>query len=718
MAVKVDKDFLLKHHFWMVLGFAALLALTGWIIVVFGAPSQVSAEKTKVNGAWQSLAKHNQFKNPEDVRRARDRADFLNGERANVHANLYNEQAKNAALMTFPVAMESQFNPRSGRFAVGLTLHPAGTKASTVEEKQGTTVAGTLTNNYTESAFEITLAKPAKDGKTTEWFQIGRDFKITEAGKTDAVTLGALAKQYRNRAVTVTYVTGHTFGDEFSKAELKKYGDTYRNQLGDVIAEAGPVNALGKPLVQFRYSGSSDNRGSGRMPFGSPGGPGSPPFGSPGPGGADAPGGGGGVKKDPLADLTEDDFYNETWVYKKGKLPPYDNRFMPYVPEWTERFEDNADASEEVWAAQENLWITRDLFKRIKAANDAVAHCKPAGKSEDGFSRYRNFYWEIELKSTDRGVAVRLKNLRPRVQPLHELHFAVRVKEPKGDKTETVIVPPAGAVFDHPALSPAGSKDGKDAIRKELLIEVPGAEGKEIVGVEQVLTTETAAVKRIDVVVIGAATSGEKALSHKQSWRTLVPYKKKVVKDDTEGGKGKDKDPNADPTKGKGPKDLPGGPGGPGNPGGDQQTGLSTHRLVLDRYAEVTPESRKVPVCLVLIVDPDHVNLVLAKLVESPLRFLITQPPDVLRAQASFRAPEGDKKKGDVPGKGFFPESGSPGPGSPPGVPGYPGAGGDGEPSAASNEEYVELTVHGLVTLYERPRSAGAAPATDEKKQQ
>jgi hypothetical protein len=49
------------------------------------------------------------------------------------------------------------------------------------------------------------------------------------------------------------------------------------------------------------------------------------------------------------------------------------------------------------------------------------------------------------------------------------------------------------------------------------------------------------------------------------------------------------------------------------------------HKLVSDRYFDVTPQARRVPVAVVLIVDPAHVTRVETAFANSPLRFLINQ---------------------------------------------------------------------------------------------
>jgi len=372
--------------------------------------------------------------------------------------------------------------------------------------------------------------------------------------------------------------------------------------------------------------------------------------------------------------------------------------------------------------------VQRELFHRIKVANDAVARCtlvapnhetkdlQKVMTAKDQWIVYKNFYWEIQLQIAEGGVKVRLKSLRAKQQRLDTLHFQIRFKD---SKSEPILFPPLGSTFEASALIvPDKDKDGKDNGAKNKgakdrdqyqTIELAGVDPGNLRGVfsvEQVLNWETAAVKRIDVVSIGAATNGDPAVSHRQAWRPLVPYKKKV------------KDDAPDPKAGDGGGGINKGikfgesSGGGVGAGGDK---LSKHGVVLDRYLEATSESRKLPINMVLIVDPEHLALVQAKLIETPLRFLTTQMM-LQRSLTALQPPEpktdGEpgsgtsmKTGGKVKG-GFGDAAGAPGSGS-------PGSGTvDLQADLPEEQENIELTVYGVITIYERPgRPAPVAPA-------
>ena len=94
--MKVDQEFLVKNHFWLLLGTAVAFTLIGWILVVFGVPGTVSAEKQKVLSEWESKAKYNEFKNPKAVELAKSVAEVRDKERGSVHTDLYKAQARDA----------------------------------------------------------------------------------------------------------------------------------------------------------------------------------------------------------------------------------------------------------------------------------------------------------------------------------------------------------------------------------------------------------------------------------------------------------------------------------------------------------------------------------------------------------------------------------------------------------------------------------------------
>ena len=218
----------------------------------------------------------------------------------------------------------------------------------------------------------------------------------------------------------------------------------------------------------------------------------------------------------------------------------------------------------------------------------------------------------------------------------------------------------------------------------------------------------------------------------------------------------------------EGPGGFPGTPGFPGGAGAaGQKAGGGTLVTVIDgnkkRYIAATEQVRRMPVGLVVVVDQSYMQDVLLALSNSPLRFQITQvtwtrfrkPLDGIGGGSSAGGSGNDIEPGmagklnfgggDPDERGPRPpvnmgSSGGPprlpgtgGTGLPPGFPGsgsfpgsssggYPGSGYPGGGSSVVSESQitsglVELSVYGIVSLYEKyeapkPTDAAGAPST------
>jgi hypothetical protein len=319
------------------------------------------------------------------------------------------------------------------------------------------------------------------------------------------------------------------------------------------------------------------------------------------------------------------------WTFGKGKgLPPAGSKFFRYVADETGRPEwktSDLDISEEAWLAQEDLWIQTELYRLVKKANDSVANFE-AVKGEKG--EFVNPYWKVKILGVDGDrVKLSLTNRLDRPQPVH-LTFLVQL-QPGGKYHQ--LQP----IKDSAPLPPKGARDEKgdprDTLVRELkILEAPAA--KQVVGVRQVLTWETAAVRRIDHVSIGAGGGDEWSHSHRTAHKQLQPFKKKPVEEKKEGegsgpggggllaaGKPGDMMKKGSGSAGFGALFGKSGPGGTGS----AEAGRTPNGLLENRYLEVTPQARRVPVAIVLIVDQAHVARVQTAFADSPLRFLITQ---------------------------------------------------------------------------------------------
>src|SRR5262249_23900257 len=150
------------------------------------------------------------------------------------------------------------------------------------------------------------------------------------------------------------------------------------------IETAGPLNELGEPLVQFKnwpFGRANDELffsdtftgtvGDGKQPFG-------------------------GEKQGP------------------GTVPgvnlrgPY--QFFPYVPtKWENRSGGSYDSTKDAWTFQENLWVTRELYRQLRTVNAQVVAFQVAGDPKTKVTA-RNPYWQLDMEVDGTKVKVKAKN--------------------------------------------------------------------------------------------------------------------------------------------------------------------------------------------------------------------------------------------------------------------------------------------------------------------
>lgn len=473
-----------------------------------------------------------------------------------------------------------------------------------------------------------------------------------------------------------------------------------------------------------------------------------------------------------------DNWYRNQW---RDQLYLIVNPLDPKVPGGFMQFKGGWDAvvqpvrdwvrpttDEEVWLAQEDLWVKRELLRVARDANELVGVFRgpraPEGKPEEVLKSARgaakeevvdhkvftNPYWELELVLTRnpqgrhylRGT---IKNISQRRIPLG-FYLLVRMQRglnaaavPLAVDGDPVAVGEKVAVWHHDIKA-----DRKDATPVDAYN--PGG----LFGVEQLFTWRTAPVKRIDALALGYP-------AHRVANRSLKPYPGFAPKtDDTAGAA-----PLADPMGmggNAGSADasmmMPSGDsGGRGlTPGlGGKPSNMTPSGLRKDRYIDVTAGGpvRRMPVAVMFTIDQAHIQEVLTAFANSRLRIQTTQAHwqrsyDNLQPRGddgAATAGQGDMP-GSPPGGGRRPppdaatdtgDGDSPGgrrmPRLPPNMmmPGTGmGSGTFGMSSLMEEEEpmnLVEITIYGIASLYERyppkpqpgeggtPGADGATPA-------
>jgi hypothetical protein len=391
-----------------------------------------------------------------------------------------------------------------------------------------------------------------------------------------------------------------------------------------------------------------------------------------------------------------------------------------------QKWERSLPTPEEVWLAAEDLWAQRELLQVIREANRFMATYKPAdgagapdkANGEVARQRFQNPYWQLDLtlvkKPEGGGLVLRgkIKNLARRRQAVQRVDFKVWLTDDPDAPPETVSVESEPLPADgEAALQFAG------VVEKGLSPEKPvknRSTARGLFRLEQVLDDRTVPVKRIDQIALGYN-------SHRTSYAKLVTAKYgEVFK--------KDEKP-ADEAAGN-PAGAVGlqGPIGEAGPGmmmrggpimGGAGTGsmnTTTNGLVRDRYLEVTPQVRRMPVGLLLVVDQAHVQDVLTAMANSRLRIQITQvqgnhfhglvkePGDEsAAAEREGERPDGRtvRKPPVAPGPSGSGEAmrrmmlGS-------GVRGMTGGTGEAAEEESADAGLLELAVYGIASFYER----------------
>jgi hypothetical protein len=396
---------------------------------------------------------------------------------------------------------------------------------------------------------------------------------------------------------------------------------------------------------------------------------------------------------------------------------------------------------DEEWARYLKSKEVYDAAKR-KVDEELKATLKPTA-AERAF-RFISPYWQLDIvvgrkpggRAGELDFRGRLTNTSPRRQNVAEIGFRVWLTNPDRPNAEYVVLPiqaeylAAGASVDF-SETRVGQADPNLTVYK----------------VEQKLDSRYVPVKRLDQLKLDYP-------SNRFAGKTLIGS---AVSEEEKKKLAAATPANPAPTGGG---DLRG--GGPfGGAGPTNSQDFTPNGIPRNRYLERTDQVRRMPVALVMIVDEAHVQDVLRALANSRLRFQNTQfhyerfrgiinleePAPIVGADAQTpqtapgggeterrvggaRRPGGDS--GDVAasvgagGKGGRSFGGErerggtprtrPGPGPGP-FGGMPSLGDSGSTSEENNN-LVELTVYGLISLYERfpPKpsaDANAANATN-----
>jgi hypothetical protein len=314
-------------------------------------------------------------------------------------------------------------------------------------------------------------------------------------------------------------------------------------------------------------------------------------------------------------------------------------RHVKASPGWN-----TAPTFEEVWLAQEDYWVQRELLRALKQANDTVGHFVPvegAGKADttkEEIARQRFINgggnrdmatWQLDLSLITRGpkfhLVGKITNIGRRKQALGKIYFFVRVN--RNETLKPIVLEVQGEELGI-------GKDWKiDSPPLEFSFKPDG-----VYSVDQIFDDTTSPIRRIDQIAM-----------YRLAHRVYQPALKKAKFSEKLAGTAAARD------------DLK------PDEAAEERT---ENGLARARYFDNTDQVRRIPFGVVAIVDQAYIPEILTTLSNSKLRFQTTQ----VNLQHFRGSIKDDKKDGLQPAIG---DEGS--------------------------SSLVELSVYGIASIYERP---------------
>ena len=342
-----------------------------------------------------------------------------------------------------------------------------------------------------------------------------------------------------------------------------------------------------------------------------------------------------------------------------GKKYSLDQLVLPV--EFEGKFEDvfpqqtwdpsSAPSREEIWLAQEDFWVRREMLTIVRETLNAAAwfrEIKPEDKEKlpegiVGRKLFRNANWELNLlfekpgrnlvisgRSTIKNINITGRTLAL-ANPRDHGPLAFRLWQGTSRYDLKIAGEPLTA-----GSAPLPLKDARDP--QPLKLAEPFL-------LEQVLEWEMSPVRRIDALKVAhhshrTITSGLKVrddlkkLDADPSAEGGADASKGTTTTSTTGGiPGSTSAPPSGggsgmmaPPPGAGPN-AQSGPGGAGGSGGQAAAGDVTriNKIPRERYLHVKEQARHLPIAMRLIVDQAYIHDVLTAVVNSRLRIQITQ---------------------------------------------------------------------------------------------
>ncbi len=535
--MKLDKETLVKHRFWILLGVEVPLVLIATLVLLFGVRKAIAELEKKVDADVKKPLSIKEIRNQKWLDDLTKQEQDIVGKLDKIWADGWKEQDDLATWPTSPNKTQNlQARFSQGNFVVKIRVsRDKAPPAPNAKKELDYLIRGTVQSVNPKDQELVVAYKPEEKGaaEQVKTFYPSPKMTLDQGGKVrDIESFDDLQEKDH---VEITYVHGKYFGDDFTDREKTVFTNTYDRQL-----------------PELRTFLAND--------------------------------------KDKLVVLVKGG-----WPTAKDKKVP---DLIKHVDKWSR---DPLPSAEEIWFAQEDFWVQRELLRAVRTANGYVARLRPLFQDEPAKGKaksvemarkektdleFKNPTWLLVLNRTKGHVTGKLRNIS-RVRQGLDLTFRLQVTRPARGRAKVVELPVGGEPINAGQVVAVDKDFGDEAV-----------DG--IFAVEQVLTNDTAPVKRLDKIALG-----------QHSHRTFGPLKARFG---TEVKK-----PAAPGNAGQGQ--------GFGNPMGNkkEEEAADPAEEARMRYSDSTKQFRKMPVALVLVVDQDSVHYVLTALEESKLRFQVTQ---------------------------------------------------------------------------------------------
>ncbi len=257
---------------------------------------------------------------------------------------------------------------------------------------------------------------------------------------------------------------------------------------------------------------------------------------------------------------------------------------------WINEWKLNPPTSEDMWLAQEDLWVQRGLLQIIRETNERLAALKETKAVNERQKVFSNSSWILDLTLAEAGGKPSLKytlvnnsNRRQVLPVTFEVLF--------GD------VPYTLEVSGEP-LAPGQS------FSQTVSLPVQFANARSLKSAKQLYDWRTVPVKRVDHVEL-AYNSSRTGQSTLQPPLRYKPPETPASDPNAAGGQGMQV--------------------GKGGGAGATDTSVTENGLNRNRYIERSEQVRRMPIAISVVIDQYHIQDFLAAVANSPLRVQTTQ---------------------------------------------------------------------------------------------